>query len=72
MSPQGNSSATTFPKDRHSVGRHSTITFGTVLTLKQERATEKYNLEKAAGPMTACSSAVMVSALLMALAFFFW
>lgn len=54
------------------MGRHSTITFGTVLTLKQERATEKYNLEKAAGPMTACSSAVMVSALLMALAFFFF
>lgn len=54
---QGNSSAIMFPRDRHSVGRHNTVTFGTVLTRdwakQEERARGKYKLEKAVGHMTA-------------------
>lgn len=55
---QGNSSAIMFPRDRHSVGRHNTVTFGTVLTSdwaekQEERARGKYKLEKAVGHMTA-------------------
>lgn len=59
------------------MGRHNTVTFGTVLTSdwaekQEERARGKYKLEKAVGHMTALEQSChgQVSALSMALAFF--